>query len=64
MTAALGGFRPAPGSALLRQPADGIAIPVAMGAVDRPSGLGAGRHVFTAGKGDRQGIAGGLPRRP
>jgi hypothetical protein len=35
-----------------------------MGAVDRPSGLGAGRHVFTAGKGDRQGIAGGLPRRP
>ena len=58
------GFCSACGSVLFWQPSDGLTMSFAMGALDAPSGLRLGRHIFTADKGDWYDIADGLPQRP
>ena len=62
--AARRGFCPRCGSVLFWHAHAEDRIAVSMGALDAPTGLRLGRHIFVADKGDYYEIADGLPQHP
>lgn len=56
------GFCAQCGSVLFWDPLDGELTSVAMGALEQPTGLRLGKHIFVASKGDYYEIGDGLPQ--